>query len=138
MKKEILTETIDGIEMPVIVLSIHFKWFQKIVTGEKTIELRKTIPHEGMPFKVIMLVTGYGAILGEFICRGYETHKDLSMFVKESCVSESEIRKYAAGNEVYGWKISDVKVYKGKIISNKSLGIKRSPQSWQYLRKVVE
>lgn len=70
MDKEILTETIDGIEMPVIVLSIHFKWFQKIVTGEKTIELRKTIPHEGMPFKVIMLVTGCGAILGEFICRG--------------------------------------------------------------------
>ena len=32
-------------EMPVVILSLHKKWWQKMAAGEKVLELRKTKPH---------------------------------------------------------------------------------------------
>lgn len=31
-------------EMPVVILSLHQKWWQKMAAGEKVLELRKTKP----------------------------------------------------------------------------------------------
>lgn len=41
----------------------------------------------------------------------------------------------AAGskNKVYGWEVSTVKEYE-KPMALETLGIKRAPQSWQYVR----
>lgn len=50
-------------------------------------------------------------------------------------VNPENIHNYAAGshNKVYGWEVSTVKEYE-KPMALEALGIKRAPQSWQYVR----
>lgn len=55
-------------EMPVVILSLHQKWWQKMAAGEKVLELRKTKPQCKAPFRVLVYITGGVGIVGEFIC----------------------------------------------------------------------
>ena len=55
-------------KMPVVILSLHQKWWQKMAAGEKVLELRKTKPQCKAPFRVLVYVTGGAGVLGEFIC----------------------------------------------------------------------
>lgn len=43
--------------MKSILMSIKPKWVEKIASGEKTVEVRKTVPKCGTPFKVYMYCT---------------------------------------------------------------------------------
>lgn len=72
-----------------VMLSIRPKWAEKIVNGEKTIEVRKTRPKLGTPFKCYIYCTlpkyphedfiatdypmpqfyGGGKVIGEFTCK---------------------------------------------------------------------
>lgn len=54
---------------------------------------------------------------------------------KKSKVPAHDIHNYAAGsrNKVYGWEVADVKEYP-RAVTLEELGIKRAPQSWQYMR----
>ena len=79
-----------------VMLSIRPKWCEKIANGEKTIEVRKTKPKLGTPFKCYIYCTlpkyphedfiatdypmpqfyGGGKVIGEFTCdRIYEIRK---------------------------------------------------------------
>lgn len=40
--------------MKAVLLSIRPEWCKKILSGEKTVELRRTCPVHGTPFKVYM------------------------------------------------------------------------------------
>lgn len=40
-----------------VMISIHPKWVEKIASGEKTVDVRKTVPKCGTPFKVYMYCT---------------------------------------------------------------------------------
>ena len=53
----------------------------------------------------------------------------------KSKVPAHDIHNYAAGsrNKVYGWEVADVKEYP-RAVALEELGIKRAPQSWQYMR----
>ena len=61
-----------------VMISIRPKWCQKIASGEKTIEVRKTKPNLETPFKcyiycaqsgdVRRLVGERGKVIGEFVC----------------------------------------------------------------------
>lgn len=61
-----------------VLISIRPKWCQKIASGEKTIEVRKTKPNLETPFKcyiycaqsgdVRRLVGERGKVIGEFVC----------------------------------------------------------------------
>lgn len=55
-------------KMPVVILSLHQKWWKKMTAGEKVLELRKTKPQCKAPFRVLVYVTGGVGIVGEFIC----------------------------------------------------------------------
>lgn len=74
--------------MKAVLLSIRPEWCDKILNGKKTVELRKSCPVHGTPFKVYIYCTkakskiGYlrivpgkgwirldGAIIGEFTCK---------------------------------------------------------------------
>ena len=50
-------------------------------------------------------------------------------------VPAHDIHNYAAGsrNKVYGWEITAVKEYP-QAVALEELGMKRAPQSWQYVR----
>lgn len=106
-----------------------------MITGEKVLELRKTKPQCKAPFRVLVYITGGVGIAGEFICPEVTEIKDLKETERKSQVPVHDIQNYAAGsrNKLYGWKVSKVKEYE-KPLALETLGIRRAPQSWQYIR----
>lgn len=147
--------------MKSVLISIRPQWCEKIVNGEKTIEVRKTAPKCETPFKCYIYCTkdrrnllpiehgevlqkvnfwentdayyGFGKIIGEFVCDKvdeYKFHEGLIEFnsmgfpsriygsylifaddYKAMCLSYDEIKNYGKGKTLYGWHISDLKIY---------------------------
>ena len=135
-----------------VLISIRPKWCEKIASGEKTVEVRKTRPKLETPFKcyiyrtkaaVSHIINGKwakmevgGTVIGEFTCdrihkiqkRGIPENFDycyLSLnrwgnddiaaeikVISASCVSREELNAYGAATPfLYGWHISDLKIY---------------------------
>lgn len=116
-----------------IILSLRPKWWRKIVSGEKTVEVRKTIPRVGLPFKVYVYETRNGkqAIVGEFTVRRFWADYKNNDGGKSGLTDEA-IYKYGQG-KAYGWEISEVKKYANPIALQK-FGFDRPPQSWCYTK----
>lgn len=133
MKQELKPTKLE--EMPVVILSLHQKWWQKMVAGEKVLELRKSKPQCKAPFRVLVYITGGVGVVGEFICPEVLKVKNFEEAEKKSRVPAHDIYNYAAGSrrKVYGWEITVVKEYP-RTVTLAELGIKRAPQSWQYIR----
>lgn len=106
--------------MKAVMISIQPKWVEKIVNGEKTIEVRKSAPKE-VPFKCYIYETqgqyvkfthgahtkygyGRGKVIGEFICDKVEmvnakcSDYGIDLFYHDcltnACLTEREIEKY--------------------------------------------
>ena len=122
-------------EMPVVILSLHEKWWKKIAAGEKVLEIRKSKPQCGEPFRVVVYVTGGVGVVGEFVCPEVLEIKNFVEAERKSRVPVHELHNYAAGSrrKVYGWEITAVKEYE-EIKPLETLGIFKAPQSWQYMR----
>lgn len=123
--------------MKAVLMSIQPKWCELIASGKKTVEVRKTKPKIKTPFKVYIYCTrqkvngeilltydkkvegrnrGFrdagdiplaGKVIGEFVCSNIA--KGTSQL--GSCLSMQEISEYANGKEIYGWCISNLKIY---------------------------
>lgn len=138
--------------MKKILISIRPKWCEKIASGKKTIEVRKTAPKE-VPFKAYIYCTKdkpylyrvdddnnfeltntlrpetheyvkdynqqNGKVIGEFICDkiddyaydycdGVDIDDDT---ILETAIEREDINIYAKGKTLYGWHISDLKIY---------------------------
>ena len=123
-----------------VLISIRPKWVEKIINGEKTIEVRKTRPKLETPFKCYIYCTLQGCneffrvdlggdvakwnrgkwadrkgnVIGEFICdRIYELaplNHAPDDVEKQACLTREEIVNYLKGTG-YGWHISDLKIY---------------------------
>lgn len=123
-----------------VMLSVRPKWCEKIVSGEKTIEVRKTRPKLQTPFKCYIYCTLQGCneffrvdlgrdvakwnrgkwadrkgnVIGEFICdRIYELaplNHAPDDVEKQACLTREEIVNYLKGTG-YGWHISDLRIY---------------------------
>ena len=162
--------------MKAVLISIQPKWVEKIASGKKTIEVRKTRPKIDTPFKCYIYCTkdGYevttmgsdkpiiwhGKVIGEFVCDRIDDLRYVptkyylqpagtweEIICKSSCLSVDQIKEYAKGKAVYGWHISDLKIYdKPKELSEfkcaeyhysnihlPQRNITRPPQSWQYI-----
>ena len=117
-----------------IILSLRPKWWRKIVSGEKTVEVRKTIPRVGLPFKVYVYETRNGkqAIVGEFMVRRFWADYKNGDGGK-SCLTDAEILKYGNG-KAYGWEISEVAEYTPSM-ALQDFGFTRPPQSWCYTKE---
>lgn len=117
-----------------VLISIRPKWCEKIVNGEKTVEVRKTSPKMKTPFKCYIYCTqpkyphedfiatdypkpqfyGGGKVIGEFTCdRIYElaplNHAPNDV-EQQACLTREEIVRYLKGVGC-GWHISDLKIY---------------------------
>ena len=98
-----------------VLLSIKKQWLEKILSGEKTIEVRKTMPWEiSYPFVVFCYETkangGAGKVTAAFVCRdintldclrelpayaiGTEVTEKTAQFVKDSCLTANELIAY--------------------------------------------
>lgn len=152
--------------MKAVLISIQPKWVEKIVSGQKTIEVRKTAPKLETPFKCYIYCTkhkekllevlhkgdycygvkydsdkpefiktfddtsligywGIGKVIGEFVCDyiltyeptkawnygGKEIHYLNSTLDDATCLLYDEIEDYGNGKTLYGWHISDLKIY---------------------------
>lgn len=122
--------------MKSVLISIRPKWVEKIASGKKTIEVRKTAPKE-VPFKCYIYMTqgkykdlglysegiyqNRMKVIGEFICDKVEKFDVpypawdkvyLNDIFKNSCLTYTDLHSYiGSGNSGYGWHISDLKIY---------------------------
>ena len=166
--------------MKSILISIQPKWCELIANGKKTIEVRKTRPKIETPYKCyiyksfgkrkdcfareIQKYFNCGKVIGEFVCdeiiedkRGENT----DVFSKFALLSLDEQKKYGKNKPLYGWHISDLKIYdKAKLLigfryyaehdftkrtikESREMGfichgayITRPPQSWCYVEEL--
>lgn len=59
--------------MLAVLMSMKPEWWEKILDGEKTLEIRKTHPQNERlewPVTVLVYVSGTGAVQGQFLCPG--------------------------------------------------------------------
>lgn len=116
-------------------LSIRPKWCEKIASGEKTIEVRKTRPKLDTPFKCYIYCTQsgvalgawgkHGKVIGEFTCDRIDEYDDDTIFsfrhedyarwndfgLDRACMHPEDFQNYADGKWLYGWHISGLKIY---------------------------
>ena len=173
--------------MKSVLISTRPKLVEKIASGEKTIEVQKTAPQE-VPFKCYIYETkgqyvkfthgahtkygyGRGKVIGEFICNSVdEYHYDYCDGVDidddtilETAIDREDINIYAKGKTLYGWHISDLKIYNNprelseffkpcdrfldcctcrRLVHNKYMScynkITRPPLSWCYVEDLGE
>ena len=125
--------------MKSVMLSIQPKWVEKIASGEKTIEVRKTAPKE-VPFKAYIYCTigngvkgdylvpsgiQCGKVIGEFVCdKVYLIKNQGSMFsvadeeqsvtneiARQSCLDYDDMVGYLGNKDGYGLHITALKIY---------------------------
>lgn len=67
--------------MLAVLMSMKPEWWEKILAGDKVLEIRKTHPqsknHADLewPLTVLVYVSGTGAVQGQFLCPGYTETK---------------------------------------------------------------
>lgn len=126
--------------MKSVLIAIRPQWCEKIAKGEKTIEVRKTAPQE-VPFKAYIYCTKEkkqddiiwagifgdrgkwnGQVIGEFICDKVERLEEhieqgglyyilSDTFNEQAQLDNWELHDYGKGKTLYGWHISDLKIY---------------------------
>lgn len=110
-----------------VLISIRPEWVEKIMSGEKTLEVRKTRPNMGTPFKCYIYCTlgrgnafgevFGGLVVGEFMCDriksvfGSAYLKMPESAFAGSCLNMYQIDTYLDGKDGHFWHISDLKIY---------------------------
>lgn len=131
--------------MKPVLLSIQRPHTDNIKALIKNIEVRKSRPKQDTPFPCYIYETkakgGCGKVIGEFVCNNIYDCRDLNL--DDICLTVEEWLKYTNGHKgiVYGWHISDLKIYDNpKELSEFSkygfgepVPLKRPPQSWMYV-----
>lgn len=169
-----------------VLLSVRPEWCELIAEGKKTLEIRKTKPKIKPPFKCFIYMTSGNAVyvtpnnmrcsacggrivIGEFTCSqiltidipypAFQNELDENI-LHDSCVRYYDLHRYAYHDDVFGWKITELKIYdapkqlkdfrrpcqnslkcescamfriRENYCGNESLMIKRPPQSWCYV-----
>lgn len=148
--------------MKSVMISIRPEWCALIASGRKTIEVRKTRPVIGTPFRCYIYQClpkcgdwndRDGKIIAEFMCddiKSYPAHnfggaKDFceTYWMPEkdmACLSHNEICAYGNGKTLYGWHISKLEIYDRPRELGEFCGasgrLQKPPQSWCYVREV--
>lgn len=156
--------------MKSVMLSIKPKYCELIASGKKTIEVRKTRPKIETPFKCYIYQPKtvyvsknkeneflkpiqdkhFGKVIAEFVCDEIQTFRpddyncpyDVSDDdLKLTCLNREDMYAYGRGKTLYGWHISDLKIYSEPKALREfwhcgvKLGarVSRPPQSWCYV-----
>jgi len=168
-----------------VLISIRPEWCEKIINGQKTIEVRKTRPNLIPQFKCYIYCTqsadmlwilkererslhpdkiadvfkaakcggayrGNGKVIGEFLCDQIiedRTYGHNEEFYRAACMSAYDAAAYAMQSPMYGWHISDLRVYDHPRDLWEFTGLRetkyglapgpitRPPQSWRYVEE---
>lgn len=147
--------------MKAVMISIRPEWVAKILSGEKTREVRKSAPKLETPFRCYiyetqgktdtpwideeghMIFRGRGQVVAEFICDRIVTmsasYKNIERanrgfsFYEETRLSDRQIIDYLGNGVIgYGWCISKLKIYdKPKQVTDFSV-IRNIPVEYAY------
>lgn len=115
-----------------ILISIKPKYVAKILNGEKTIEIRKTMPKCELPIEVYiycskesgLLKLGNnpyfvkGKVVAKFTLNKCQEWHNYSWqeITSNGCVSDDELKKYANGREsLYIWHIDNLEIFEKPI-----------------------
>lgn len=123
-----------------ILLSVRQPFSGKILSGEKTWELRKNAPRIPRGEHVTLWLyesgkDGERAIIGKcrMVSYVYMRHMPfgdaLDLLMKDACVTEEHIRAYLPCS---AWGVQDP-VRLPAAVPLSAIGMTRPPQSWQYL-----
>ena len=141
----------ESARMKSVLISIRPCWCNLIASGQKTLEIRKSRPKIETPFKCFIYCTkethGYpgivsGNVIGEFVCDSikgidvpYPAFRDRldKSILEQSCVEYYPLHRYAYHDNVYGWHISELKIYDKPKGLLEAFRIARPPQSWRYV-----
>ena len=115
--------------MKAVLISTRPKWCELIASGLKSVEVRKVRPKIETPFKCYIYCTkpdtkdphqlleihghdgkirkANGKVIGEFVCDYIHPFFN----DEDTCLSREELAEYENGKTVYGWHISDLKIY---------------------------
>lgn len=133
-----------------VLISIRPMWAQKIMSGQKTVEVRKTRPKMNPPFKCYIYKCGNRKVIGEFLCDEIiedRTYGHNEEFYRAACMSAYDAAAYAMQSPMYGWHISDLRVYdhprdlweftglRQTRFGWEPVPITRPPQSWRYVEE---
>ena len=133
-----------------VLISLRPEWCEKIINGRKTIEVRKTRPKMDTPFKCYIYKCGNGKVIGEFLCDEIiedRTYGHNEEFYRAACMSAYDAAAYAMQSPMYGWHISDLRVYDHPRDLWEFTGLRetkyglapgpitRPPQSWRYVEE---
>nr|DAR11016.1 MAG TPA: hypothetical protein [Caudoviricetes sp.] len=101
--------------MKAVLISIRPEWCEKIMSGQKTIEVRKTRPKMNPPFKCYIYKCGNGKVIGEFLCDEIININGAgripSDIARPTCLEPAELHQYLGAAVGYGWHISNLKIY---------------------------
>ena len=134
-----------------VLISIRQEWCQKIIAGQKTIEVRKTRPKMDTPFKCYIYKCGNGKVIGEFMCdeiiKINGAGRIPSDAARPTCLEPAELHQYLGASTGFGWHISDLRVYDTPRELGEFTGLRttkdgfelrlitRPPQSWLYVEE---
>ena len=135
-----------------VLISIRPEWCQKIMAGQKTIEVRKTRPKMNPPFKCYIYRSVQGGVVGEFVCDQIIEIQGAgripSDIARPTCLEPAELHRYLGAANGYGWHISELKIYDHPRALWELTGLRetkfgfapgpitRPPQSWRYVVEV--
>ena len=174
-----------------VMLSIRPKWCEKIASGEKTVEVRKTRLKMATPFKCYIYCTsgrpdlnipisperlmqdyldtgsmqslncplGNGKVIGEFVCDRIDTilpenepygiYNIDDDYVFQTCLEYGALWNYGNGKTLYGWRISNLKIYDEPKELGEFTGLRKTKfgmepvaitrpfQSWGYVEELL-
>ena len=133
-----------------VLISIRPEWCRKIMDGRKTIEVRRTRPKMNPPFKCYIYKCGSGKVIGEFLCDEIiedRTYGHNEEFYRAACMSACDVAAYAMQSPMYGWHISNLRIYDHPRDLWEFTGLRqtkfglapgpitRPPQSWRYVEE---
>ena len=134
-----------------VLISIRPEWCQKIMAGQKTIEVRKTRPKMDPPFKCYIYRSVHGRVIGEFVCDEIIEIQGAgripSDIARPTCLEPAELHQYLGAADGYGWHISNLKIYDRPHELWEFTGLRqtkfglapgpitRPPQSWRYVEE---
>ena len=134
-----------------VLISIRPEWCEKIINGQKTIEVRKTRPKMDTPFKCYIYKCGNGKVIGEFLCDEIININGAGRIpsdaARPTCLEPAELHQYLGAATGFGWHISNLKIYdtprelrefnglQETKFGAEPVPITRPPQSWRYVEE---
>lgn len=144
--------------MEYILMSIRARYAALILSGRKTLEIRKTAPkglRESAEITVLLYESkregGRGVIIGSFVCRNIRpvTMNEVREVCRRACLSREELQTYAErpqripgaesstaapGGKIYAWSVEAPVTFE-QPVPLQEVGVSCPPQSWRKLRE---